>query len=366
MITDKQKQEIIKEIDNLIKGKPYYNGKNLLMKKDSDGKNPVMNIITSNRSAGKTSYFLMVSYFLRKLYEKKTVFFYRYAYEISDSDKIFSDIIAQYSFGEKTTSVKIIKDLLYEIFIDDVSIGYALRISNVDSMKKFSPIFADVELCIMDEFQTESGKYLKKEVEKIQSLLYTICRGGGSQSREVLTVLIGNPVTLMNPYYISLGIHKRYNENVHFLKGKRFVAEFLINQNAKKEIEENGINELFDSGYNDYSSSGHFLINSDSFIEKPQGKSRYICTIIYDGCFLGVREFLNDGIIHVSNKADMTCNTVLAFKANDHNQNTILLKRACYTFSFIREAFDFGKLRFSDLKTKNIILDILAVDIYKW
>ena len=67
MITEKQKQEIIKEIDKLIKDKPYYNGKNLLMKKDSDGKNPVMNIITSNRSAGKTSYFLMFSYFLRKL-----------------------------------------------------------------------------------------------------------------------------------------------------------------------------------------------------------------------------------------------------------------------------------------------------------
>lgn len=365
MLNYKERKNIIDEINKYLENKPFYNGENLLLKKDIDGKLPIMNLITSNRSAGKTSYFLMFSWFLKKLYNKKTVFFYRYSYELSESDKIFTDIIEQYGFGEKTKSVKIIKDLLYEIFIDEESIGYAVRISNVDSLKKFSPIFAGVELCIMDEFQTESGVYLKKEVEKMQSILYTISRGGGEQSREVLTILIGNPVTIMNPYYINLGIHKRLTKDVHFLRGKRYVAEFTVNNSSKQAIAENGLTELFDSSYSEYSQDGNFLINSESFIEKPNGKSRYLFTIIYDGDIYGVREFLADGIVHVSNKPDMTCNNILVFKPNDHTQNTILLKRACYTWSFIRDAFDYGKLRFSDIKTKDVIFDILAIDMYK-
>ena len=365
MLKDNEKELILNEIDRLLENKPYYNGRNLLSKKDINNKNPIMNLLTSNRSAGKTSFFIMFSVLLQKMLNKKTVYFYRYAYELGESDKIFTDIINQYGFGEKTKSVKIIKDLLYELFIDDVSIGYALRISNVDSLKKFSPLFADVELCIMDEFQTESGNYLKKEVEKMQSILYTISRGGGSQSREVLTVLIGNPVSIMNPYYISLGIHKRITPETHFLRGNRFVAEFAINTNAQKAIAENGLTELFETDYANYSQNGNYLINAETFIEKPNGKSRYLFTIIYDGELYGVREFLNDGIIHVSNKPDTTCNNVLVFKANDHTQNTILLKRASYTWSFIRDAYDYGKLRFSDIKTKNIIFDILSIDIYK-
>lgn len=363
MLAEKQIVEICNEIDKLIKDKPYYNGRELLLHKDIDKKPQIMNIITSNRSAGKTSYFLMFSYFLKKLYGKRTVMFFRYTYEVSNAHSVYTDVVNQYAWGEKLKSVKIVNDLLYEMFIDDESIGYAMRLGNVDTLKKFSPLFADIEFCMMDEMQTESGKYLKKEVQKMQSLLWTIGRGGGIQKRDILTCLIGNPVSILNPYFIALGIHTRYSDNTHFLRGKGWVAEFNINKEVVKQS--NGSSDIFDTDYNDYATDGTFLINADSFIQKPEGKSKYLFTIIYDNILLGVREFLNDGIIHISNKPDSTCNTILAFKASDHNQITILLKRASYSFSFIREAFEMGNLRFSDMKTKNIIFEILAVDIYK-
>jgi hypothetical protein len=334
--------------------------------KDLDGEEPAIYIVTTNRSAGKTTYFLKKALEDFKKFGSKVVLLYRYQYELSACSDIFKDVMKLYpQYGEEMKALPHAKGLYYEMFLDGESFGFSVYLSNPDALKKYSPIFAEVDNIIMDEFQSEKGKYLPKEVEKFQSIYLTIARGGGKQSRHVNIFMLGNMVTIMNPYFIQFDIHKRLKDNTNFMRGNGWVAEFGFNESASKAIKENGFFKAFkNEDYMSYSTEKVYLHDADIFIEKPKGRAKYICTIVHDGNSYGVREYFDEGVLYVSKKPDNSCKQVIAFKASDHNQNTIMLNHYSYLWKNIRDAFNNGYLRFDDMKAKSAIFDILSVDLY--
>lgn len=335
--------------------------------KDLDKLEPSIYIITSNRSAGKTTAFLIKV--LKHFHEtgRKFILLYRYTYELNGSADLFKDVLRIYpDLGEQVTSESRNRGLYYELYLDGKSCGFSLSLNNPDALKKYSAVFTEVDWLVMDEFMTETGKYLTQEVNKLQSVLLTVARGGGEQSRNVKLVLLGNFVTIMNPYFIQFDIHKRLKPDTNFMRGRGWVAEFGFNQSASESIKANGIFRAFENeSYMAYSTEKQYLIDANIFIDKPTGKARYLCTIVHDGVGYGVREYKNEGLLHVSKKIDGSCKTVITFKASDHNQNTIMLNHFSYTWKYIRESYQRGILRFEDIKCKNAIFDILAVDLYK-
>lgn len=71
----------------------FYDGNRLLSMRDLNGKKPEIYICTSNRSAGKTTFFnnYVVNRF--KKYGEKFMLVYRYNYELDDvADKFFKDL----------------------------------------------------------------------------------------------------------------------------------------------------------------------------------------------------------------------------------------------------------------------------------
>ena len=114
-----------------------------------------------------------------------------------------------------------------------------------------------------------------------------------------------------------------------------------------------------------YSTDNQYLIDSEIFLQRPTGKSRYICTIIHDNVPYGVRDYFEAGEVFVSKKPDHSCKNLVTFKASNHNQNTVMLNNYSYLWKVIRESFQSGALRFADIQSKNAIFDILAVDLYK-
>jgi hypothetical protein len=345
----------------------YYNPEKILNMKDLNNEKPDIFIITTNRSAGKTTSFLKKALEDFKNHGSQLVLLYRYNYELNACADIFKDVMNIYpDYGEEMKTLPHARGLYYELFLDDETFGYAVSLNNPDALKKYSPIFADVENIIFDEFQCETGKYLSKEVEKFQSIYLTIARGGGQQSRHVKVYMLGNMVTIMNPYFINLGIHKRLKDNTNFMRGNGWVAEFGFNEAASQAIKKNGVFKAFSKeDYMSYSTEKVYLHDADIFIEKPKGRAKYICTILHDSTQYGVREYFDDGVIYVSHKPDNSCKQVIAFKASDHNQNTIMLNHYSYLWKNIRDAFNNGYLRFDDMKAKSAIFDILSVDLYK-
>ena len=339
----------------------YYDGTKLLSMQDMNGNKPEIYISTSNRSAGKTTYFnrLCVNRFLDKA--EKFALLYRFNYELDDcADKFFKDISALFFPNMEMESKRRASGIYHELFLDSKSCGYAISLNSADQLKKYSHLFSDVCRILFDEFQLENGTYCPNEVKKFQSLYYTIARGGGLQSRDVRVIMIGNSTSLMNPYYVKFGIVQRLREDTRFLRGKGWVLEHNFNESASKAINESAFTSAFsDSDYVQYATNNRYLRDSNTFIETPTGKGRYMCTIKCEGHEYGLLEYREDGFIYVSDKADSTFKFRIAVDLPDHSTNYVLLSHYDSYIANLRFLFDHGSVRFKNLKCKSAFMRLL-------
>lgn len=344
--------------------KKYYSLDAIKKKKDLEGKEPSIYLICSNRSAGKTTAVLKESLENFKKNKKQTVLIYRYKYELSSANLIYTGVLNMYKeYGEEMTTQSCAEGLFYTLLLDGEPFGYAISMSNIDSLKKYSPLFGLVNMAIFDEFMKEDDKYLSNETEKLQSILVTISRGGGYQARDIKLYMLGNMVSILNPYFITFGIHKRLKSDTHFMRGIGWVAEFGFNKSAQDEIQGTGFYRAFQKeSYMEYMTENRYLNDNYSFIGKPKGKSKYFATIKHNNKFYGVYEFYELNILFISTKVDKSCRNVITLNANEHSANTLMLSRSSYTIQVISECFKQGAILFEDLECKNAIFDILALD----
>lgn len=340
----------------------YYDGTKLLSMLDLNGKKPEIYMCTTNRTGGKTTYFgrLCVNRFLDK--GEKFGLIYRYNYELDDvADKFFKDLKGLF-FPDKTmTAKKRAKGIYQELFINDKSCGYAIALNSSDSIKKYSHLFSDITRMLFDEFQSESNHYCTDEITKFLSIHTSIARGQGEQVRYVPVFMLANQVSIINPYYVAMGICNRLNTDTKFLRGDGYVLEQGFIESASDSQKESGFNRAFKkNNYVAYSSENVYLNDNYSFIEKPTGKSRYICTLKYKGNEFGVKEFAESGFVYCDDKPDSSFPMKITVTADDHSINYVMLKRNDFFLSNLRYLFERGCFRFKDMKCKEAILNALS------
>lgn len=359
--------EYSKKVDEMVQdrfpGSQYYSLTKLLSQKDINNNEPTAYISTSNRTAGKTSSLCLLNYVLHIESDKKFLYLLRNGSEIGGYASVFNDICSLYNLHECKSKL-LVKDTIAAIEMDGKEIAYVLSLKKADSIKKYSPLFSDVEVIVNDEYQLETKTYLRDEVGKLRSIYRSVARGGGKQVRDVKMILTGNPVTLMNPYLIGFHITEHYRKGKRFIKNKRVVAEFVINESARTQMESSPSSELFEDDIA-YDCGVEFLINDATYLEKCSGKSRYLFTICYENQYFGVRQYINQGIIHVGRKPDPNCQTILAFKENDRVGNMLLIDRNDFIWAYVRQAYINAGLRFDDINSKTIIFEMLGIDLYK-
>lgn len=340
----------------------YYDGTKLLSMKDINGKTPEIFMCTSNRTGGKTTYFgrLAVNKFLK--YQKKFGLTYRFNYELDDiCDKFYKDIGSLFFNGYEMTTKRRASGLFHELYLNDVSCGYAFALNGADQIKKYSHLFSDVDIMLFDEFQSETNHYCPDEVKKFISLHTSVARGQGKQVRYVPVYMMSNPVSIINPYYVAMGISNRLKDDTKFLRGDGFVLEQGFNESASVAQKESGFNRAFaGNDYVAYSSEAVYLNDSKAFIDRPVGNSRYICTLRYHGVDYGVKEYSELGIIYCDDKADRTFRTRITVTTEDHNINYVMLKRNDFFLSNLRVLFERGCFRFKDLRCKEAVLTALS------
>lgn len=341
----------------------YYDGTKLLSMKDINGERPEIYLCTTNRTGGKTTYFgrLCINRFLDK--GEKFALIYRYNYELDDvCDKFYKDIGSLFFPDHTMTNKRRASGMFHELFLDDVSCGYAISLNGADQIKKYSHLFSDVKRMIFDEFQSETNHYCNNEVEKLQSVHTSVARGQGEQVRYVPVYMLSNPVSIINPYYVAFGISSRLRDDTKFLKGDGFVLEQGFIDSASQAQKESAFNRAFglDSKYNAYSTEAVYLNDNKSFIEKPQGTSRYICTLRYGGSEFAIREYAEAGIMYCDDRPDATFSTKISVTTDDHGINYVMLKRNDFFLSNLRYLFERGCFRFKDLRCKEAVLSALS------
>ena len=340
----------------------FYDGTKLLSMNDIDNNKPEIYICTSNRSAGKTTYFnrLCVNRFKKNL--GKFCLIYRYNYELDNcADKFFKEINTLFFPEDTMISKRKSNGIYHELYLNKESCGYAVTLNNADQLKKLSHFFRDVQLMLFDEFQSETNHYCADEVTKFRSVHTSIARGGGKMVRYLPVILVSNPVSLINPYYTKMGISGRLKDNTKFLRGKGFVLEQGYNESASQAQITSAFNSAFGNDeYMQYTSQAVYLNDNQSFIERPQGIGRYLATIRYNNNDYGLREFANEGIIYCDDKPDTSFKTKLAVTTEDHNINYVMLKTNEMFVNIMRFYFEKGCFRFKNLSCKDAVLTAIS------
>lgn len=340
----------------------FYDGTKLLSLKDLSGNTPEIYICTSNRSAGKTTYFNRLVINRYKKSGKKFGLLYRYNYELSDcADKFFKDIQGLFFPDDVMSSKSKAKGMFHELYLNGDSCGYALSINNADGLKKYSHLLSDIDSMIFDEFQSENGNYCPNEIRKFISIHTSIARGKHKQVRYVPVYMISNPVTILNPYYTHLGITERLNKNVKFLKGNGFVLEQGFNESASELQLASSFNKAFSGNdYIAYSAQNVYLDDNYSFIERPSGFSKYLATIKYNGKEFALRAFPDTGYIYCDDNPDTSFKTKLSITTNDHEENYLMIKSYDLFVTNMKYYFDKGCFRFKNLICKEAVLKMLS------
>nr|DAG14223.1 MAG TPA: Terminase [Caudoviricetes sp.] len=340
----------------------YYDGTKLLSLKDINGKTPEVFMCTSNRSAGKTTYFnrLVVNRFIKR--GEKFALLYRFNYELDGCDEKFFKDIKELFFPEyDMTAAKKMKGIYQELYLNEESCGYAISINSADQLKRNSHLFSDIDNIIFDEFQSEQNHYCDKEVEKFISIHNSIARGRSKQSRYVPVYMISNPVTILNPYYVAMDISTRLQKDTHFLRGDGFVLEQGYNETAAKALKSSAFNRAFGSSdYIAYSAEGVYLQDDLSFVDTPTGRGKYVATIRYAGIDYGVREYPELGIVFCDKSVDYQYPLKITVDTADHKLNYVMVSSNFILIQKLRYYFEHGCMRFKDLQAKEAILKALS------
>ena len=340
----------------------YYDGIKLLSMKDINGNLPELYLCTTNRTGGKTTYFgrFLVNKF--KKGQGKFCLIYRYNYELDDcADKFFKDIGGLFFKGDTMVSKRRANGIFHELFLNEESCGYAISLNSADQIKKYSHLFNDVERMLFDEFQSETNHYCTDETKKLLSIHTSIARGQGEQVRYVPVYMLANAVSIINPYYVELGITNRINDDTKFLRGDGYVLEQGYIDSASRAQQNSGFNRAFaNNNYVAYATQNVYLNDNIAFIDKPEGTGRYLATIKYNGVEYGIREYAEQGIIYCDDHSDKTFTLKITVNTDDHDINYVMLKRNDFFLSNLRYYFERGCFRFKDIKCKDAVLKCLS------
>lgn len=343
----------------------YYDGTKLLSMTDLNGEKPEIYLTTGNRSIGKTTWFnrYFVKDFITK--HKKFCLVYRWNYEMSDcADKFFKDIQRLFFPSYQMTEKRRANNIFVELFLNEQSCGYCVSLNNADALKKFSHLLADVDKMLFDEFQSENDHYCPKELNKLMSIHTSIARGNGEQVRRVPLYMLSNKVSIINPYFLSLGISDRLNEDTKYLKGDGFVLEqSYIEEVANMQLE-SAFNRAFkNEDYVAYAAQNVYLNDNKAFIEKPTGFSVYVATVKNGDKTYAIRMYPKENIYYMDKGVDDDYKVKLSFNAGSHENNYIMVGTSSPYAVLLKNVFSRGMFRFKNQECKHAFFEMLRYTV---
>ena len=367
----------------MVTDKKYYDGSKLLSMLDADGNKPEIFLCSTNRTAGKTFYFLR--WMIRRAIEHNEVFMmlYRYAGDLDSSicgqlnasvmPNCFPDYILQERFLVPHT-VKVVEYTKAQDLNEDEKsewhkLCYAVTLNKAGKVKEYSHLLSDTTRMFMDEFQECNNKYLSNEVDKLITIHMSVARGYGEQTKYCPIYLCGNHISTLNPYYLALGISHRLQKDTHYMKGTGWVLESQVYESAGEAMKSSGFNKAF-AGTQVVKSSadGIYLNDSETFVADPSAfkDCKEVTNIFYDGKYyaLCAAHTVDEiPVMYVKSIKGRSTKKVFAVRHIDHNAETIMLQ-GLPMVDTIKTYYRLGAIRFQDIMCKQIIYEVLKVDLY--
>ena len=314
--------------------------------------NKLINFVVSNRGGGKTFGFKnwAIKDFLKN--ENQFVYLRRYKSELEKDNNIknfFDDI--KYKFPEHEFEVKGGRFL-----IDKKIAGFYFPLSTGITKKSVS--YPKVNKLCFDEFIIEKGNlhYLQGEVKKFLDICETIFRTRDNWK----AVLLGNAISLLNPYFLYFNIN--IDTRKRFTVKNDTIVELYTNEDFIKYKEQTRFGKLIkDTEYGAYSMYNKFVNNNNNFVEKRTPTSKYFCSIKFENINYGI--WYEQGIFYCSKKFDASFKPLFVLSSKDLQPNFYLISNANEFFHIkaLKKAYNCGCIRYDDIKIKNKMFEIFKL-----
>lgn len=305
--------------------------------------NKLFNFIVGSRGAGKT--YGSKQYVLNRWLKKQEQFVYmrRYNSELKLNKDIWRDMRLEFPEHDLTQ-----KHQAY--FVNGLMAGNGMDLSTADKYKSVS--FQGVTTIIFDEFMVDNPRssYLSNEVQRFLDAYETI-----SRMRDVRVLFLANAISSVNPYFTYFHIEipdhgfKVYDD---------ILVERVENPAYIDAKEKTRFGKLLkNSKYMDYSLRNKFLADNDTFIEAKTGSCRYSATIKSSMGDYGI--WTKPGIAYISEDLGQSPYVIsVDLEAHETGAETIKGDGAKQYWSWVKQKFNRGELRFENQKCKFMFLEV--------
>ena len=180
--------------------------------------------------------------------------------------------------------------------------------------------------------------------------------------RDVRVILLGNAITISNPYFDFFKLSLPYNSEFKTFKNGTIVVNYIKNEAYRAKKKSTRFGQLIDgTEYGEYAIDNTFLRDNDSFLAKRDKDARVYSTIVLKGEKYGIWRNWKTGFVYISTDFEPSNPCVFAFDINDHTENTIYTKARNSTwFSPVINAYKMGCLFFESQKIKNDFTSIIG------
>lgn len=313
--------------------------------------NKLYHFIIGNRGCGKTYGFKKwgIKRYLQT--GKKFIYLRRYHSEFEDLGNFFSDVKGEYPDHEFHVKGN-------NLFINGEICGYAVALSTALTKKSVS--YHDVDNIFYDEFVIDSKviHYIKNEPVQFLEFYETVAR----LRENVRVFFISNAVSIVNPYFLYFKI--KPNSNQRFTKYEHMIVEYVKNQEFVEAKYKTKFGQIIKgTAYGDYAVENVYLKDNWNFVEKKSGQANFAFSIHYNGQVYGVWQDYKKGLLFVSSDIDPYNDVQMVISDQDHKPNMMLIKNASksHYLKKLIQAYEYGFLRFEDMRIKNQCLELMSV-----
>lgn len=315
--------------------------------------NAMMNYILGERGVGKS--YNLKAYLLNRFKKKHRQFIYlrRYDTELKKSlkdDEFFKDVGNDPMFKEDTFFVR--GDKLY---MNDEVCGYAIPLSKASIYK--SVPFPNVDIIMYDEFLIDNATYhyLPEEPEKLLDFMESIGR-----LRNIKVFLLGNSISLINPYFDYFNISLPYNSDIKTFKNGLILINYIKNEKYRSVKRKSNFGKLIDgTKYGSYAIDNEFLKDNNNFIKKKSPTSKFFFNLILNNHTYGVWLDYNSNEMYISKHYNSNNPVTITFNYKDHNEHTIMLKSRSVFFQNLVNHYQRGYLYFDTLQIKSDVTSLI-------
>ena len=320
-----------------------------------------LSFVLAERGVGKSygAKKFIVNHFKRT--GKQTVYIRRYNKELQEallkkSTPIFFDQVKDEFPNDKLSNSK---EVLY---CNKEICGYALPLSTSNILK--SSTFEQVDTIIFDEFIIDKGcyHYLQNEVTAFLELIETVGR-----LRDIRVLLLGNAISITNPYFVELDLSLPYNSEYKIFKrdnkGNPLILVYYGKNLKYRELKKSTrFGQLIENtSYGRYAIDNEMLRDSKAFINKKTKDSKFYFILKLNNKNLGVWIDYKLGNMYLSYDYDPNCPVTFSINTEDHDENTILIRgRTSPFFKSIIEYYRLAKLNFENQQIKNQVMKIIV------